>query len=102
MRKKLAVLVGVLMIIASPFTAGCGNGGPGEVVPGNLEKVSEFEGGRLYRAGKIYVAQLNGDYREMGRQYGGLMKSQIKQFYEEAVEGYFARNGSLPRETIEE
>ena len=102
MRKKLALIVGVLMIIASPFTAGCGNGGRGEVVPGNLEKVSEFEGGRLYRAGKIYVAQLNGDYREMGRQYGGLMKSQIRQFYEEAIDGYFAQNTSLPREAIEE
>jgi hypothetical protein len=102
MRKRLAVLVGVLMIITSSFTASCGKVGPGEVTSGNLEKVSEFEGGRLYKTGKIYVVQLNGNYREMGRQYGGLMKSQIKQFYEEAVDGYFASNSSLPRETIEE
>ncbi len=102
MRKRLAVLIGLLLVITSLFTAGCGKGGSGEVTSENLEKVSEFEGGRLYRAGKIYVAQLNGNYREMGRQYGGLMESQIRHFYAEAVDGYFARNGSLPRATIEE
>jgi hypothetical protein len=102
MRKRLAVSIGLLLIFTSIFAAGCGDGGPGEVIPASLEKVSEFEGGHLYRAGKIYVAQLKGDYREMGRQYGGLMKSQINQFYEEAVEGYFSSNTSLPREAIEE
>jgi hypothetical protein len=102
MKIRLAVLISLLLIIMSLFTAGCGNGGSREVTSGNLEKVSEFEGGHLYRAGKIYVAQLNGNYREMGRQYGGLMKSQIEQFYEEAIDGYFAMNNALPRGTIEE
>ena len=66
MGKRLAVIVVVLLIIISPFTAGCGEESYGELTSGNLEKVSEFGGGRLYRAGKIYIAQLNGDYREMG------------------------------------
>ena len=102
MGKRLAVLIGVLLMTIPALLAGCGNGSPGEAAPAGLEKVSEFEGGRLYQAGKIYVAQLNGDYREMGRQYGGLMKPQIQQFYEEAIDGYFASNGSLPRAAIEE
>lgn len=67
----------------------------------NLATVSEYEGGHLYRAGKIYVAQMNGDFHEMGRQYGGLMKVQINRFYDEAVEGYFGNNKQLPREEIE-
>jgi len=51
----------------------------------DLEPISTFEGGRLYRAGKFNVLVLNGTYREMGRQYGGLMGPQIKAMYEEAL-----------------
>lgn len=47
--------------------------------------MSEFEGGRLYKSDWLYVCQLNGSYKEMGRQYGGLMKTQIKQFHDEAM-----------------
>ena len=43
-----------------------------------LKKVSSFEGGTLYRAGKLRVAVLHGDYKKMGRQYGGLLGSQMK------------------------
>lgn len=102
MEKKLVVLAFFLLILAPSFMLGCGEAGTGEAAPAGLEKVSEFEGGSLYRSGKLYIAQLNGDFREMGRQYGGLMGPQIKQFYEDAVEGYFTRNSRLPRETIEE
>jgi hypothetical protein len=49
----------------------------------NLELVSTIEGGRLYRTGKFNVAVLNGTYREMGRQYGRLLRAQIKGMYEE-------------------
>jgi hypothetical protein len=51
----------------------------------NLELVSDFEGGRLYKAGKFNVVVLNGSYREMGRQYGGLLGPQIKSMYEETL-----------------
>lgn len=49
----------------------------------NLEEISTFEGGRLYKAGKFNVVVLNGTYREMGRQYGGLLGPQIKGMREE-------------------
>ena len=48
----------------------------------NLELVSTIEGGSLYRAAKFNVAVLNGTYREMGRQYGGLLRAQIKGMYQ--------------------
>lgn len=91
MFKKLVVVLCVLLLIPLGLTLGCGESTKEPAV--DLEKVSEFEGGRLYKAGKIYVAQLNGSYKEMGRQYGELMKSQMKQFYDELVEAYVTPTG---------
>ncbi len=51
----------------------------------NLDLISTFEGGRLYRAGKFNVLVLNGNYREMGRQYGGLLGPQIEATYQESL-----------------
>jgi hypothetical protein len=39
--------------------------------------VSSFEGGDRYLAGNYTVILLEGSYREMGRQYGGLMKTEL-------------------------
>jgi len=67
----------------------------------NLEKVAEFEGGYLYKAGKIHVVQLNGNYREMGRQYGELLKPQINSFYKKAIVEHFPSGPNISREEIE-
>lgn len=99
MRKIVSALC-IVMLFTIGLASGCERGTKEPRV--DLEKVSAFEGGRLYKAGKIFVVQLNGNYHEMGRQYGGLMKSQIEKFYNEAIDGYFAKNKELPRETIEE
>lgn len=40
--------------------------------------VSEFEGGKLYGAGSIKVVELTGSYRQMGRQYGELLKDDLR------------------------
>lgn len=85
----------VLLLAIIPAAAGCANGTKEPSV--NLPKVSEFEGGRLYKAGNIFVAQLNGDYKVMGRQYGGLLKTQIKKFYDEAIDGFFSTHQQLSR-----
>ncbi len=39
--------------------------------------VSSFEGGDRYIAGNYTVILLEGSYREMGRQYGGLIKTEL-------------------------
>ncbi len=39
--------------------------------------VSSFEGGERYLAGNYTVIVLEGSYREMGRQYGALMKDEL-------------------------
>lgn len=43
--------------------------------------VSAFEGGKLYRAGKINVVVMKGNFYQMGRQYGALLKNEFGEFY---------------------
>lgn len=40
--------------------------------PTGLQIAGEFEGGKLYRAGKINVVVMKGNFYQMGRQYGAL------------------------------
>ena len=47
----------------------------------NLTKVSVFENGQRYKAGPYDVVVLSGSYREMGRQYGYLMKDELQSVY---------------------
>jgi len=56
----------------------------------------EFEGGRLHRAERIDILVLQGTYREMGRQYGGLLREKIDRFYRIAIEERFVRRQKIP------
>lgn len=47
----------------------------------NLVPVASFEGGQRFQAGDYPVIVLSGSYREMGRQYGGLMKTELNEEY---------------------
>jgi len=47
----------------------------------DLKFIYEFEGGQLYRAGKINVVVMHGSFHDMGRQYGALLKPEFKEFY---------------------
>ncbi len=42
---------------------------------------ASFEGGQRFSAGDYPVVVLSGSYREMGRQYGGLMKTELNEEY---------------------
>lgn len=46
-----------------------------------LPLIATFEGGHRYQAGIYPVIVLTGSYREMGRQYGGLMKTELNEEY---------------------
>ena len=70
---------------------------------GNIEKespriqkglylLSTFEGGKLYSVGQFRVLELSGTYRQMGRQYGRLMTTPMKEMYSEIISQY-AKNG---------
>lgn len=47
----------------------------------NLPLIATFEDGQRYQAGLYPVIVLSGSYREMGRQYGGLMKTELNDEY---------------------
>jgi len=66
-----------------------------------MKVVSEFEGGKLYKAGKINVLELCGNYRQMGRQYGGLLKSDWEKCYQIAFEKYFIGKNGMTYETLD-
>ncbi|MBU1671523.1 MAG: hypothetical protein KKF41_14685 [Actinobacteria bacterium] len=98
MKKRLLITALLILLLALGTALGCGEAA--KKIPG-LTEVSEFEGGNLYKAGKICVLQLNGDYQQMGRQYGELMKSQINQFYKEAIEENWPKSSRLSKSMLE-
>lgn len=53
----------------------------------NDDETGAFEGGKLFKSpsGAIYIAQLQGTFKQMGRQYGLMLSESIKDFYDEAV-----------------
>jgi len=56
-----------------------------------LKFVSEYKGGKLYKAGKLNVVVLRGNYREMGRQEGELLKDQLAQMYTVVIEETYVK-----------
>ena len=58
-----------------------------------LQPVSAFENGQRYKAGPYDVVVLSGSYREMGRQYGNLMKDELRSVYN-IVTGNTAKQGA--------
>jgi len=60
-----------------------------------LKLISIYEGGKLYRSGKINVLDLHGSYHQMGRQYGYLLSDDLKSLYKNAVVEYFQRQKGL-------
>ena len=50
--------------------------------------IASFEGGKLYQIDKIKVLELNGTYRQMGRQYGKLLAVELDRMYQEIIRQY--------------
>jgi hypothetical protein len=68
----------------------------------DLMEISTFEGGSAYRtADDIYwVLNLSGSWEEMGRQYGGLVADDLKEFYA-AITQDIANRGMDSEELLE-
>jgi hypothetical protein len=60
-----------------------------------------FEGGSLYRCGKLPVLDLHGNFRQMGRQYGHLLSAELQDLYQRAVVDYFMEEKGLDAEVID-
>jgi len=64
------------------------------------DPAATFEGGCLYRFGQLNVVNLHGTYRQMGRQYGYLLREQLKGLYTIAIDQYFIKKKKVSPETI--
>jgi len=95
--KKTISFMTLMMLILFVSILGCSSG-----TDSNGNVVMVFEGGYLYNAEKIHVAQLNGEYKQMGRQYGYLLKSQIQSYYQKAINEHSPWGGNWSREDAEE
>lgn len=73
MKKIVSFVFVAVIFIFSVFSSvwAAEKAGPG------LVYVTEFEGGKLYNSGKVKVLELSGNYRQMGRQYGALVKDDL-------------------------
>jgi hypothetical protein len=83
----LAVMGSVLMLSA------CSSSSIGQV---------DHEGGRLYTSpsGSIYVAELQGTFHQMGRQYGLLLSNQLSEFYEVSVTEFLIGEKGIPYDDL--
>lgn len=76
----LLFMLGTLAVPAAAFSLPQLTPSSG-IPPTDLPLVATFEGGQRYQAGDYPVIVLSGSYREMGRQYGGLMKTELTEEY---------------------
>ncbi|MBP8016513.1 hypothetical protein KAZ01_00750 [Candidatus Gracilibacteria bacterium] len=68
-----------------------------------LEQViNSFEGGNLFKSasGSFYIVSLNGTFYDMGRQYGSLLKQQLKDFYKESVTDFLIGEKKIKYEDL--
>ncbi|MDD3049568.1 MAG: C45 family autoproteolytic acyltransferase/hydrolase [Candidatus Cloacimonetes bacterium] len=62
--------------------------------------IAEFESGELFRSGKVNVLSLHGNYHQMGRQYGFLLKEELQDLYQSAIVEYFQETKSVSSELM--
>ena len=65
-----------------------------------MKFVSEVEGGKLYTAGKINVVVMKGNFYQMGRQYGALLKKEYREFYDIAAKQIGIGTKKAPYEEV--
>ena len=65
-------------------------------------RVSSFEGGHRYMIGPTTVLDLHGDYHQMGRQYGMLMKDDLRELYNLAINERFIGQESFTYERLQQ
>lgn len=78
MRRFIVVILALLLSITGPYAKCRAH----EIAP-SLTPVRVFEGGTAYRTRDdcYWVLRLSGSWRQMGRQCGGLVRDELRQFY---------------------
>lgn len=60
-----------------------------------IKAIAGYDGGSLYKAGKFDVLELHGNFRQMGKQYGHLMKEKLPKFYQLAINDVLVKENHL-------
>lgn len=97
MKEKLFVAICAVVLIL--YAAGGVFAGEKDTA---LKCVAEFEDGKLYKAGAVNVLELNGDYRQMGRQYGALLKDDLQAMLSAIEEFFMVKQGEKSKLTRSE
>ena len=102
-------LVLVLPLLLMLHAGGCSDSPPsGTYKLQELQLVDVFEKGILYRTtgegggGTFHVLVIKGTWREMGRQYGYLLRNEMNEFYEIVVTDYLIGTNGLTYEDVRE
>jgi hypothetical protein len=90
----MKIYIRILLVMLLIFTAGRLYAQP-TPEPAGAKLISTFEKGKLYRSGKINILDLHGSYHQMGRQYGYLLRAELKNFHKNAVVDYFQKHKGL-------
>jgi len=77
MNKRLCIVLCTVMLIFSILSASLADDSVG-VKSTELKYIAESQGGKLFKAGAVSVLVLKGNYRQMGRQYGALLKDDLQ------------------------
>jgi hypothetical protein len=99
----------VLLLLLVMYAGGCSDSSSsGKNNPPGLQRVGVFENGALYRTtgegggAAFHVLVLKGSWREMGRQYGYLLRNEMNEFYEIVVTDYLLGTKGLTYEDVRE
>lgn len=87
------------VLIAAFFMFTCASGAETTKTPA-LKHVASYDGADLYKANKFNVLVLKGNYAQMGKQYGHLMKDELNRMYEVAIEKDFVATQKLPYDVL--
>jgi len=86
MRAKTAVAVTLLLAAVICWASPLGAQEVGKFL-------KKYRGGVLYDCRGMRMAVLEGSYREMGRQYGGLLKEDIVAYYDRMINQFVLKSG---------
>ena len=77
----MALMIAMALVASAITVCGCTPKQQGNIG----DAIASSDQANLYKAGKFNVAVLEGDYLEMGRQYGTLLGEEIRKMYDELV-----------------
>ncbi len=83
------IVICILLFVLTGFFTGCNT----QKNESPLIGAKKFEGGTAYKTSvdAYWVLSLRGTWREMGRQYGGLVKDELQGFYKDISEDVTSR-----------